>query len=256
MTKLYIDAGTSWSKVLEIYEDEKDLLKSPLNKIKNLNNYIYKEENRALQDKEYHPITGRVLLFPSKFCGSLKVKYDAATGHMAKKRIKEKGIYQNEMLCFAYGAKKLIGDEELQDTTIVDIGSRDTKWVRFVDGKYKDLDWNGNCGSATGATVEMLTKFYNVDVSKITPQEERIPVTCGVFSMEKIMDDIASDVSPDIAIAKYINGLAHNTWNFSGRPKKMYLSGGFCMNKCFLDSLDFYCDVVPLGRLVLLEGLY
>lgn len=256
MTKLYIDAGTSWSKVLEIYENEKDLTESPLNQIENLNNYVCNKENKTLHDKDGKPLKGRILIFPSKFCSSLNVKYDAATGHMIKKYVKEKGVYQNEMICFAYGAKKIINDEELQNATIVDIGSRDTKWVRFVDGKYKDLDWNGNCGSATGATVEMLAKFYNVDLSKITPQEERIPVTCGVFSMEKIMDDVASNIPADVAIAKYINGLACNTWNFSGRPKKIYLSGGFCLNKCFLDSLKFYCDVVPLGRFVLLEGLY
>lgn len=175
---------------------------------------------------------------------------------MAKNKIKQDGKYQNEMLSLAYGAKKLLSEKELEDATIVDIGSRDIKWVRFINGKYKDLDWNGNCGSVTGATVEMLVKFYNVDVSILVPQEEKIPVTCGVFSMEKIMDDIASNISPDIAIAKYINGIAYNTWNFAGRPQKLLLSGGFCLNKCFVDSLKFYCKVVPMGRFVLLEGLY
>ncbi len=256
MTKLYIDAGTSWSKVLEIYENENDLAKSPLNKINDLKKYIYKEDNRILQDKNNNKIKGRVFIFPSNLCYSLDIKYDGATGHMAKKRITKKGIYHNEMICFAYGAKKLLNKEELKDATIVDLGSRDTKWVRFIDGKYKDLDWNSNCGSATGATVEMLSKFYNVDFSKIAIQENRIPVTCGVFAMEKIMDDVASNIPADVAMAKYINGIAYNAWNFSGHPKKIYLSGGFCLNNCFINSLDLYCDVVPLGRLVLLEGLY
>jgi len=250
MIKLYIDAGTSWSKVLEIYENRNDLANSPLNKIENLSDYIFNEE------KDIKDLNERIFLFPSKFFASLNINFDGATGHMVQNRIKPNGLYQNEMLSLAYGAKKLLPENDLKDATIVDIGSRDLKWVRFVEGKYKDLDWNGSCGSVTGATVEMLSKFYSVDTLTLTPQKEKIPVTCGVFAMEKIMDDIASNIPADIAIAKYINGIAYNTWNFAGCPKKIYLSGGFCLNKCFLDSLNFYCEVVPLGRLVLLEGLF
>lgn len=245
MTKLYLDAGTSWSKVLEIYEDESDLINSPLLSISTNSSVLLQNDKGK-----------RFFLFPSKFFASLNINFDGATGHMAKNKIKQDGKYQNEMLSLAYGAKKLLSEKELEDATIVDIGSRDIKWVRFINGKYKDLDWNGNCGSVTGATVEMLAKFYNVDVSILVPQEEKIPVTCGVFSMEKIMDDIASNISPDIAIAKYINGIAYNTWNFAGRPQKLHLSGGFCLNQCFIDSLKFYCEVIPMGRFVLLEGLY
>ena len=286
MTKLYIDAGTSWSKVLEIYEDENDLINSPLRVIENLNSFMYKMENchsssfchPERSEGSVHfgikPISAsciessaslqngnsignkRFFLFPSKFFAQIEVNFDGATGHMVKNRVNPDGLYQNEMLSLAYGAKKLLNQDDLKEATIVDIGSRDIKWVRFMDGKYKDLDWNGSCGSVTGATVEMLSKFYSVDVSKIIPQQEKIPVTCGVFAMEKIMDEIASNVSADIAIAKYIHGIAYNTWNFSGNPNKIYLSGGFCLNKCFIDSLGFYCDVVPIGRLILLEGLH
>lgn len=221
MTKLYLDAGTSWSKVLEVYENGEK----------------------------------KSFVVSSKELNSLSRKFDAATGHMAKNYLKEDGIYQNEMLSLAYGAKKLLSDEDLKDATIVDIGSRDVKWVRFIDGKYKDLDWNGSCGSVTGATVEMLAKFYSVNASGLAAQKEKIPVTCGVFAMEKIMDEIVSDTPAEVAIAKYIHGIAYNTWSFAGTPNKIYLSGGFCLNKCFIDSLKFYCEVVPMGRMVLLEGL-
>lgn len=288
MTKLYIDAGTSWSKVSEIYEDEKDLAGSPLAEIKNLDEYIYKDfystinchseivsesvhsktkavsaswtDSSALpqNDKKSFEMTEdkhRFFLFPTKFFASMEINFDGATGHMAKNRIKPKGMYQNEMLSLAYGAKKLLSEEALMDATIVDIGSRDIKWVKFINGKYKDLDWNGSCGSVTGATVEMLSKFYSVNPSEIAPQKEKISVTCGVFAMEKIMDEIIFNVPADIAIAKYIHGIAYNTWNFARCPDKIYLSGGFCLNKCFLESLKFYCEVVPLGRFVLLEGL-
>ena len=247
MAKLYIDAGTSWSKVLEIYEDEAT---SSFASVKSIQDYIMTPPPHST------PCFYRNLIFPTKQLNSLNIKFDGATGHMAKNCLKSSGVYQNEMLSLAYGAKKLLSEEELKDATIIDLGSRDIKWVRFIDGKYKDLDWNGSCGSVTGATVEMLSKFYNVNVSEIPPNKERIPVTCGVFAMEKIMDEIVNDIPAETAIAKYIHGIAYNAWTFAHSPEKIYLSGGFCLNKCFIESLKFYCEVIPMGRTVLLEGLY
>ncbi len=213
--KRYIDAGTSWTKILEINGDEK-----------------------------------KTTIIPTKQLTQMGLEYELATGHMVNKKEK----YQNEALSLAYGAKKILNNPE--NSTVVDIGSRDIKWVRFENGKYRDLDWNGSCGSVTGATVEMLCKFYGVDVSQLPPQEEKIPVTCGVFGMEKIMDEIVSGTAADAAIAKYIHGIAYNTWVFAKNPPKIFLSGGFCLNNCFIASLKYYCEVEPLGRFVLIEGLY
>ena len=205
-------------------------------------------------DNQGNPVNTRTFLLPSKVFARTELELDGATGHMVQEKVKPGGKYQNEVVSLAYGAKKKIKD--LDTATIIDIGSRDLKWVRFEGGKYKDLDWNGSCGSVTGATVEMLCKFYELNPSKLSPQKERIPVTCGVFAMEKIMDDIASDVAPEVAIAKYIHGIAYNTWVFAKKPEQVYLSGGFCLNQCFIDSLKFYCDLTPLGRFVLIEGLF
>jgi len=254
MIKLFADAGTTWSKVLEIYEDDRELADSPLLEIENLNAYAISENGDYFADSQGNKVKGRTFLLPSKVFAQTGVNLDGATGHMVQQKVTSGGKYQNEVVSLAYGAKKRI--KNLSTATIIDIGSRDLKWVRFEDGKYRDLDWNGSCGSVTGATVEMLCKFYDLASAKLKPQEEKIPVTCGVFAMEKIMDDIASDVSPEIAVAKYIHGIAYNTWVFAKNPKKVYLSGGFCLNQCFIDSLKFYCEVTPLGRFVLIEGLY
>jgi activator of 2-hydroxyglutaryl-CoA dehydratase len=246
MTKLLIDAGTSWCKVLELYKDHDDLDSSSLNKVHDIISE-YKFERTDLKN-------ARSFLFPTKLLSKLKILFDGATGHMVKNHIKPDGNYENEVIALAYGAKKLLNNPD--NAIIVDLGSRDIKWVQFKNGKYKDLDWNTNCGSATGATVEMLCKFYNVDPETIEIQKEKIPVVCGVFAMEKIMDAIANDIPAEVAIAKYIHGIAYNTWNFARQPEKIYLSGGFCMNSCFVKSLELYCEVITLGRFVLLEGLY
>ena len=117
------------------------------------------------------------------------------------------------------------------------------------------MDWNTSCASSTGATVEMLLKFYDVNPNELKFNEEKFAVTCGIFGMEKIMDSISSGIVPSEAISKFVHGIAYNAWSFAKRPYKIYLSGGFCENKCFVDSLKKYTEVIPLGRFVLCEGL-
>ena len=217
---LYLDAGTTYSKIAEV--DERG-------------------------NKKFS-------IIPTSELSSLNKKFDGATGHMSQSYLKKDVAQENEILALAYGSKKILKDE--QSYTILDIGSRDTKWVRFENGKYKELDWNTACASATGATIEMIGKFYSLDVTTLQAQKEKYPVTCGVFGMEKIMDEITRTQRPDIAVAKYIHGVAFNAWNFAQKPEKLYLSGGFCENECFVNSLKFYTQVICLGRFVLVQGLY
>ncbi len=254
MTKLYADAGTSWSKVLEIYRDKEELNSSPLVNIDNLESYLVYNNGKKYTDSQGNVYNGRTFLLPTEKFSSMDIMLDGATGHMVKQKIIPGGKYQNEIVSLAYGIRKKVKD--LENATIIDIGSRDLKWVNFENGKYKDLDWNGNCGSVTGATVDMLCKYYNLDPHTLTPQKDKIAVTCGVFAMEKIMDSLISDSTPGVAIAQYIHGIAHNAWIFAKKPEKVYLSGGFCMNNCFIESLKFYCEVIPVGRFILIEGLY
>ena len=117
------------------------------------------------------------------------------------------------------------------------------------------MDWNASCASATGATIEMLLKFYNVDVKNLKYNPQKYSVTCGIFGLEKIMDDIAQGINPEIAISKFIHGIAFNAYNFAKNPSKICISGGFCENKCFIESLKQYCEVIPLGRFILVDGL-
>ncbi|HSA07717.1 MAG TPA: hypothetical protein P5556_11125 [Candidatus Gastranaerophilales bacterium] len=254
MTKLYADAGTTWTKILEIYEEEKDIQKSSLLQINNLNNYFVPENGNKYYSREEKLFTGRTFIMPTKIFSFADIKLDGATGHMTGQKLKPEGIYQNEVVSLAYGAQKRV--KNLENSTIIDIGSRDVKWVKFENNQYKDLDWNGSCGSATGATIEMLCGFYGVNPENLAPEREKIPVTCGVFAMEKIMDNIASGIPPEIAVARYIHGIAYNAWIFSKKPEKVYLSGGLCRNKCFIESLKLYCEAIPLGRFMLIEGLY
>ena len=231
MVNIVLDAGTTWSKIIE---------KTSSSLMKDYADYLLKSENGF----NYY-------VLPSAVLKNIDFKFDKATGHMSLSMLNDKKDYENEVIALIQGFRKKIEE----DAIILDMGSRDSKWAQFKEGKFKDLDWNNNCSSSTGATIEMLLKFYNVDVKDLKVSDEKYVITCGIFGLEKIMDDIAKGSDAKTAISKFIHGIAFNAWNFAKKPSKIYLSGGFCENKCFVESLEKYCEVVPLGRFLLCEGL-
>lgn len=252
MLKILADAGTSWTKILELYENKDDLNNSPMNILLLPDKHNIVHINT--KDKQGQSQKGRLTLLPTKLINKHhEIIFDAATGHMSQRRVKEGGRYENELLALALGGMKLLDEP---DVVVLDMGSRDSKWIKYINNKYSDLDWNGTCGSGTGATIEMVCNFYDVDTEKLSVEVEKIAVTCGVFGMEKIMDLVAKGVPHSIAVSRYIHGIAFNVWNFAQCPDKIYLSGGLCLNDCFVNSLRLYCEVTTLGRFVLLEGLY
>ena len=221
---IYLDAGTTYSKIItdqELFTEE----------------FLIKYES----NKFYY-------ILPSVIIKSQKITPDRSCGHMAN-------ASENEIIALAQGAKKLTEIANASEATILDLGSRDAKWIKFRKGKFHDMDWNTSCASSTGATVEMLLKFYNLKPEDLEFNSEKFAVTCGIFGMEKIMDSISSGIKPSEAVSKFVHGIAFNAWNFCKKPEKIYLSGGFCQNKCLVDSLKHYCDVEILGRFVLCEGL-
>lgn len=219
---IYLDAGTTYSKLIT---DSESFSKE----------YLVEEKNK----KFYY-------ILPSSIVKSMNIIPDSSCGHMSNSN-------ENEIVALAKGAKKL---GIAQNSTILDLGSRDAKWIKFKEGKFHDMDWNTSCASSTGATVEMLLKFYNVKADELKYNSEKFAVTCGIFGMEKIMDSISSGEKPSDAISKFVHGIAFNAWNFCKKPEKIYLSGGFCENKCLVDSLKEYCELELLGRFVLCEGLF
>lgn len=228
---IVLDAGTTWSKIAE---------NSSSNLMQNYAQYKVKTQNGL----NYYVI-------PSSELKNINFKFDKATGHMSLCMLNDKKDYENEVIALINGFRKQVKE----DAVILDMGSRDSKWVQFKNGNFKDLDWNSSCSSSTGATIEMLLKFYNTEVKSLKFSEEKYVITCGIFGLEKIMDDIAKGSKAEEAISKFIHGIAFNAWTFAKKPDKIYLSGGFCENQCFIDSLSKYCTVIPLGRFLLCEGL-
>lgn len=220
---IYLDAGTTYSKIIS---DDK---------ISKLEQFYYK----FLNNRYYY-------IVPSSKLNSIKLNITASCGHMTNSK-----SHENEIVALARGCK----DIRENNVTILDLGSRDAKWIKLVNGKFQDMDWNTSCASSTGATVEMLMKFYDLSPEDLVIQEEKYTVNCGIFGLEKIMDDISSGIEANLAVSKFVHGIAYNAWCFAKKPDKLYLSGGFCENLCFSAALKNYCKLEKLGRFKLCEGL-
>lgn len=176
------------------------------------------------------------------------IKADIATGHNAS-------LHANrtvgELLAMARGAEALIG----KDFQLLDVGSRDMKYLHFEDCKVIRMDWNAQCGAMTGFTLELLGNYYGLNFSKVAPSSKEYPMTCGVLGLERAFDDLAQGLEPEEALARFARGLASSAHRFMGRPERFHLSGGMCDNPLFMKSFPQGVEVVPLGRFLLIEGL-
>ena len=174
-------------------------------------------------------------------------RVDMATGHNARRRCRR---YVNELTALARGAETLIGKKNF---VILDCGSRDIKYVRYADGRLADMGWNAECGASMGFTIELLSRYYDLDYGSLPVPKQGFAVTCGVLGMSHIFDAVVSGLSEKEAVARFVRGIALNGYRFAGSPETLYLSGGLCDNPLFVNS--FPCTLIPLGRFVLLEGL-
>jgi activator of 2-hydroxyglutaryl-CoA dehydratase len=172
---------------------------------------------------------------------------DLATGHNAGRRSRQN---ITELTALAWGGESLINEP---DFVLLDCGSRDIKFIRYVDNRIIDMGWNAECGASMGFTIELLGKYYDLDFNIIPVPDSGFSITCGVLGMSNIFDAVVSGSTEIEAVAKFVRGIAMNGYRFAGSPEKLYLSGGLCDNPLFVGC--FPCAVVRLGRFVLLEGL-
>ena len=170
-----------------------------------------------------------------------------ATGHNGKRF---SDWYVNELTVLARGGEQLIAEN---DFVLLDCGSRDIKFIHYIDGHLNDMGWNSECGASMGFTIELLARYYDLDYHELPIPDRPFSVTCGVLGMSRIFDAVVSGTPDSEAVARFVMGIAINAYRFAGSPAKLYLSGGLCDNPLFVKS--FPCEVKPLGRFVLLKGL-
>ena len=193
---------------------------------------------------------GAVRLVPSRDVKRLGLEFDFGTGHTARSRSRR---FENDLISLSRGALELVAED---DFTVLDLGSRDAKLVGFVGRRPTRLDWSVGCAAATGATLEMLGKFYAVDFGAVEVGDAYSQVTCGTYAVERSMDAVAAGENAEEAIGRFVHGLARSSFDFAGRPARLFLSGGFTLCAPFLAALARYTEVVPLGRTAPLAGLW
>ncbi|MEA1996874.1 MAG: ATPase, partial [Gemmatimonadota bacterium] len=152
------------------------------------------------------------------------LKADLATGHNTRKRTVRT---VNELIALGDGAMQMTGDE---DYTVLDIGSRDVKYVRFEKNRVAEMNWSAKCGALTGFTLELIMSYFSVNPEEVKPGGRAAGITCGVLGMEQLFEAVASGKSIGSAVAEFTRGLAMNAWFFIGKPERFYLSGGMCDN--------------------------
>jgi len=184
-------------------------------------------------------------------CRTSEVDFRAevGTGHNIRARA---GRMVNELVALADGGLELIREP---DFVLVDVGSREIKYVRFEGRQLTEMNWSTSCAALTGFTLELLGSYFGLDFDRIEPAEASVPVTCGVLGMEQIFERVAAGDPEARAVARFTRGLVDNTLRFAGNPRRLYLSGGMTSNALFLKSFPDHVDVVPLGRFVLVHGL-
>ncbi len=172
---------------------------------------------------------------------------DVGTGHNIS-RFSKRSI--NEIIALANAGRSLINENTF---TLLDVGSRDAKFVVFEGGNFVHSDWNTECGAFTGQALEILGNYLNVDYSKVEPQKEFITATCGLLGMGHVFDMVAGGIEPETAAARLIKGVCISMYRFTRKPKKIYLTGGLVQNSLFIKSMP--CETITLDRFTLLEGV-
>ncbi|MBN2803129.1 MAG: hypothetical protein JXR91_08540 [Deltaproteobacteria bacterium] len=200
--------------------------------------------------KTYSPGDDAVKIVSTRVMARDNVKFDWGTGHTARRMSKN---FENDLISLSKGALALVDET---DFTMLDLGSRDSKVVSFIDRRPVQLDWSVGCAAATGVTVEMIGKFYDVDFEAVEIDSKWTSVTCGTYALERIMDSVSKGIHENVAIGRFIHGFARNCYDFSKKPNKIYLSGGFTLNTPFIKALSKYTEVIPMGRTVPLAGLW
>jgi activator of 2-hydroxyglutaryl-CoA dehydratase len=193
--------------------------------------------------------TGRHHVIATRDAISRGQRADIATGHNARLWAAR---HVNELIALAQGGQRLIDEPEF---LVLDVGSRDVKYIHVRDGELLGMDWTATCGALTGFTLELLGSYYGIDYAAVEPSPKAVPVTCGVLGMEQIFELVSQGTPIEEAVARFARGIAMNAYRFIGEPEQFYLSGGMCENRLFQRSFPEQVEVRPLGRFVLVEGL-
>lgn len=161
-----------------------------------------------------------------------------------------------EITCHGMGTEYLLGET----CTIIDIGGQDTKIISLNDGKVTDFTMNDKCAAGTGKFLELMANTLGVsiiDLSEMALIGEDISINsmCTVFAESEVISLIGKGTSrEDISrgIINSITGRVYSMLHKHGSSEVIYLTGGLCEVKPFIELLSIKLDkevkTNPLAR--------
>lgn len=161
-----------------------------------------------------------------------------------------------EITCHGMGTEYLLGET----CTIIDIGGQDTKIISLNDGKVTDFTMNDKCAAGTGKFLELMANTLGVsiiDLSEMALIGEDISINsmCTVFAESEVISLIGKGTSrEDISrgIINSITGRVYSMLHKHGSSELIYLTGGLCEVKPFIELLSAKLDkevkTNPLAR--------
>jgi len=173
-----------------------------------------------------------------------------ATGH--NKHLFSNAKKINELVCLSKGVKS-----KKNSFSIIDIGSRDIKQLQFINNKFIKCDWNSSCGAMIGFTLELLSKYFNINYNELEIVNAHIDITCGLLGISSFFDIISkNNQNINKAMSSLMHGFAKYVYNFCDKENFLYISGGLSENQLFINYLNqYHKNINTVGRFVLIEGL-
>lgn len=161
-----------------------------------------------------------------------------------------------EITCHGMGTQYLLGE----NCTIIDIGGQDTKIISLKDGRVTDFTMNDKCAAGTGKFMELMSNTLGVSILQLSEMalvgaDISINSMCTVFAESEVISLIGKGTSrEDISrgIINSITGRVYSMLHKHGKDKIIYLTGGLCEVKPFVELLSQKLETVvktdPLAR--------
>lgn len=99
-----------------------------------------------------------------------------------------------------------------QNSTVIDIGGRDTKAIKMKNGILENFTMNDKCSARIGKFLEVMSNTMGISLEKMTKLAEKgsnvkISSMCTVFVESEIISLIGNDVKKEDIAFGIINSV-------------------------------------------------
>ena len=148
-----------------------------------------------------------------------------------------------EITCHARGGRELSKSE---NTTIIDVGSQDTKVISLENGYVSDFLMNDKCSAGTGRFIEIMANKLNLTLEELFDLASKgdaieISSMCTVFAESEVISYIGQGRNKEDIAAGVVDSVAKKVAQLAGRAKvkdDVILTGGLSNVPYFAKVLE------------------